>query len=237
MRRKRTVQIEDENPFSLSISDLMAALLLIFILLLAVTVINLKEQLVEQKTAFEKLQNQLFEELNTAFESKKEEWTMEIDSTLLIRFNSINADSNIAMFSWDKAGDYEVTKGQSQILNSFFPTYSRILFQDKYRNVIKEIRIEGHTDTSWGLDNVNSYFNNMELSQNRTRSILEYSLKTISNDSLKQQWLIQNITANGLSYSRLRPGFKDRPTSTEHRRVEFRIVLDAVKILSEGKSK
>lgn len=239
MGRKLNNLTEEENPFTLSIGDLMAALLLIFILLLSITVLNLKEKIIEKQNKFESVKEELYKELDQEFKDKKELWNMEIDSTkLLIRFNSVNADSNIALFSWEKAGDYEVTSSQKRILDEFFPRYSRIIYRENYndtslyRNYIQEVRIEGHTDESWGLDNENSYFKNMELSQNRTRSILEYSFKTVEQDTSLQQWLIEKITANGLSYSRPRPGFISQPTAAAHRRVEFRIVLDAEAMLT-----
>ena len=44
-----------------------------------------------------------------------------------------------------------------------------------------------------------AYFKNMELSQARTRSVLEYTIMmpAVNNE---RNWLIEHITANGLSY-------------------------------------
>src|SRR5699024_11656565 len=49
-------------------------------------------------------------------------------------------------------------------------------------------------------DTKTAYFKNMELSQDRTRNVLEYVMNMPSL-SKYEEWLIDNITANGMSYS------------------------------------
>ncbi|MGL5902502.1 MAG: hypothetical protein ACRCZO_07420, partial [Cetobacterium sp.] len=66
-----------------------------------------------------------------------------------------------------------------------------------------------------------SYFKNMELSQNRTRSTLQYVM-TLNSMRKHEQFMIEKVTANGLSYSKrvINYGIEDKKMS---RRVEFRI--------------
>ena len=49
----------------------------------------------------------------------------------------------------------------------------------EYKDGIAEIRIEGHTSSEWfdtvGLDM--AYYNNMKLSQDRSRNVLKYALE------------------------------------------------------------
>ena len=77
-----------------------------------------------------------------------------------------------------------------------------------------------------------AYFNNMELSQNRTRRVLEFIL---NNQQTDKDWIRQKLTANGLSSSKLviKNEIEDKEKS---RRVEFRVRTNAekriVKILS-----
>ncbi len=77
-----------------------------------------------------------------------------------------------------------------------------------------------------------AYFNNMSLSQNRTRSVLKYCLSLIKN-SIILSWAQQYITANGLSSSHLiknKEGIEDKEKS---RRVEFRTKTNAEKKVVE----
>ena len=82
-----------------------------------------------------------------------------------------------------------------------------------------------------GISEDASYFNNMALSQNRTRSVLQYVLSTITEGN-EREWTRSLITANGLSSSQpiLRDGFED---SNASRRVEFRVRTDAEQQLSD----
>ena len=98
---------------------------------------------------------------------------------------------------------------------------------------IKEIRIEGHTSTFWANapTTLDAYFRNMKLSQARTRSTLEYILK--SNITKKNEsWLKEKLTANGLSSSRPIIEKKNIINEEASQRVEFRIVTNAEEKLS-----
>ena len=71
------------------------------------------------------------------------------------------------------------------------------------------------------VDEETAYFENMNLSQDRTRAVLRLCLSLVS-DPEDRTWARRFITANGLSSSRLvllPSGDEDRRAS---RRVEFR---------------
>ncbi len=232
MHQKNTNFEEQGNPFALSIGDLMAALLLIFILLLSATLLRLKDEQDDFKSKTQvaekylEIKKQIFEALNTEFKNDLKKWNAEIvEDELLIRFNSSSKGGfDGPRFYWSRPGDYELNEDHIQILNDFFPRYIKVIHSKKFRKNIQEIRIEGHTDKSWGVDGDPGYIKNMELSQDRTRSVLEYSLNTVKdNDKLK--WCKKSITANGLSYSKLLT--EEDPTNEINRRVEFRIVTNA----------
>ena len=218
-----------ENPFALSTGDLMAALLLMFVLLLSATLLVIKENEEETKSiveAYEALQDALYQDLLIEFDADLERWAADLDrETLSIRFYEPQV-----LF---EQGDATVRPVFAQILADFFPRYITILQQDRYRNHIEEIRIEGHTSSEWGegVSEDASYFNNMALSQNRTRSVLQYVLTTI-NPGNEREWTRSLITANGLSSSQpiLRNGAEDPNAS---RRVEFRVRTDAEQQISD----
>jgi outer membrane protein OmpA-like peptidoglycan-associated protein len=68
----------------------------------------------------------------------------------------------------------------------------------------------------------------MELSQNRTRAVLQYclSLEKAKND---MEWAKENITANGLSSSKIIRQNNGQENPALSRRVEFRVRTDAEK--------
>lgn len=234
----------EENPFSLSLGDLMAAILLIFVLLLSATLLMLQQQFEQknklaeetQKAAelaklhadeiqkiakmYDLLKVQLYEDMLAEFKSDLEKWNAVLDrETLSIRFQEPDV-----LF---QKGESEIKAEFKSILDDFFPRYIRILINDKYKSNIEEIRIEGHTSSEWinELNNDRSYFKNMELSQNRTRSVLEYVLGLVGDN--QKGWCIERITANGLSSSKLIRFDDGTEDSARSRRVEFRVRTNA----------
>ena len=220
---------EQENPFALSVGDLMAALLLVFVLLLSATLLLIKED--EERTVslieeYEALQDSLYTDLQDEFEGDLERWDAELDrATLSLTFREPDV-----LFEQGRA---DVRPSFAAILADFFPRYVRILRRDSYRGSIEEIRIEGHTSSEWfaGADPEVSYLQNMELSQDRTRSVLRYVLDTVP-DGEPRDWTRTHLTANGLSSSQpvLIDGAEDPAAS---RRVEFRVRTDAERQLRE----
>ena len=79
-----------ENPFSLSIGDLMAALLLLFVLILMGVLLQLQEQVEQQNNIVDKFDNlneDLYKDLLIEFEGDLKDWNATIiDTTLSIRF-------------------------------------------------------------------------------------------------------------------------------------------------------
>lgn len=194
-------KLVDENPFSLSLGDLMAGLLLIFVLLLSFVMLNLSEQedrLVEIVKAYMKLREDLYFDLKKEFEKDLEKWQAVLDKEKI----SIRFKEPEVLFEPGKA---EVRPQFQGILDDFFPRYVRILRDSKYINDLAEIRIEGHTSSEWigEKDKKVAYIRNMELSQDRTRNVLQYVLDIPGISEKHKEWLKQYLTANGLSSSKL----------------------------------
>ena len=222
--------IVDENPFSLSLGDLMAGLLLIFVLLLSFVMLDLmvkeKRQL-EIAENYRNLQDALYHDLFREFEKDLEKWKAELDrETISVRFKEPKV-----LFD---QGNVEVKTAFKEILGDFFPRYVRILKKPDYIDDIVEIRIEGHTSSEWSVEVLqeDAYFLNMELSQDRTRSVLQYVLQlpAISED---RAWVKRYLTANGLSSSKLITHVDDTENKEESRRVEFRVRTNSEKQLNE----
>ena len=225
---KKNIDIEDDNQFGLSTGDLMAALLLIFVLLLIGTMLKLQEEFDSKSDVAERykeLQIDIYNDLFKEFESDLVIWKAEIDSTLTFRFKEPDV-----LFD---AGDSKLKSSFSNILSDFFPRYINVLRNEKYIDHIEEIRIEGHTSIEGrnGMGADESYFYNMKLSQDRTRSVLQFCLNQLDLDLF--EWTRDRATANGLSS--VKP-ISENETETgrkQNRRVEFRIKTDAEKQIRE----
>lgn len=221
MSRKPQVEYEsrEENAFTLSTGDLMAGLLFIFILLLIGALLQVQEKAEQDEKIvqrYDQIKTQLYIDLQEEFKEDLKVWHATIDSSLCVRFQE-----PAMLFDNNKAILKPLFK---EILDDFFPRYIKLLSRPEYRDNIMEIRIEGHTDSNGG------YFHNMELSQNRTRSVLEYCFGLMSIEQI--DWTKGLITANGLSSSQpiLIQGVEDKQLS---RRVEFRVRTNAEKYLED----
>lgn len=222
----------------ISISDMMSGLMMIF-LFIAVSymlkILREKEQIKEIAVTYNRLQTDLYTDLEREFHDDLPKWNAVIDrQSLSVRFESPDV-----LF---QRGDFVIKLVFRDILADFFPRYLTILTGKKYREDIDEIRIEGHTSSEWRFDvppDV-AYLRNMELSQNRTRSVLEYVLSLPNEQvSSEKDWLKKYLTANGLSSSKiiLVSGDEDKDAS---RRVEFRVRTNAekriVKIIADSQN-
>lgn len=229
--------LADENPFSLSLGDLMAGLLLIFILLLSFLMLDLMEKekrddkvqqiLLKIFTDYVNLRGNLYLALETEFKKDLPRWNAVLDNeTLSVRFREPEV-----LFDQGKA---DVKSDFKKMLDDFFPRYIRILKQPEYIGAIAEVRIEGHTSSEWSeeVSPEEAYILNMELSQNRTRSVLQYVLQ-IPDIYGSRNWLKQFLTANGLSSSKLITYLTGAENEAESRRVEFRVRTNAEKQLEK----
>lgn len=220
--RKKHIQYEskEENAFALSTGDLMAGLLFIFILLLMGALLQVQqkaEQDEEIVKRYDKIKTQLYIDLQDEFKEDLTVWRATIDSTLCIRFQEPS-------MLFDEGKDVLKPKFQ-EILNDFFPRYIAVLSRPEYRDNIEEIRIEGHTNSNGG------YYSNMELSQDRTRAVLQYCFSLMKPEDII--WLKGLVTANGLSSSHLIYAKNGTENKNLSRRVEFRVRTNAEKQLED----
>lgn len=176
---------------------------------------ELKQELEEDKTIQE-----IYLALEKEFKNDWSDWDAELWPDLTIRFKLPDT-----LFD---TGEATLKPKFKEILRDFIPRYLQVLspFQEKKdikEQRIEEIRIEGHTSSEWddAENEMDAYFENMALSQSRTRAVLEYSL-TLEGVQEKYDWARQLLTANGLSSSRLIKQ-NGKENSELSRRVEFKI--------------
>lgn len=210
---------EDDDDHWITVSDLMSGLMVIF-LFIAVAYIRpvtiqrdaVRALVVAWKEGELKLYEALFEE----FRDDLPKWNAELDPDLVIRFKAPDV-----LFG---AGESRLPPQFQDVLRKFLPRYAKIL--EKFRDKIEEVRIEGHTSSEWrGMTGDLAFFENMRLSQERTRAVLQFAF-LLPEITPQKEWLRGVVTAVGRSSSKLI--FKNgREDAERSRRVEFRVVTKA----------
>lgn len=218
-------------------TDLMTNLMVIF-LFIALSYIM-------QAVSENFIKDDIYNTLNTSLKNDLKDKGVRLSPDLTLRFTP---QGNCNLF---KNNDPYMTSEFKKQIDDIWPKYQEVIINQKYIDFIKEIRIEGHADTSHikeceysGKDN---YFCNLGLSSERSQNVLEYirSLPCYLNlpDSTKSriQFL---LTTNGLSYSKTlnsmgRYTYTDSDKNIDKdlsRRVEFRIVTSNEKLVQSLKN-
>lgn len=205
----------------LTISDLMAGLMMVFLLISVALMRSAfldRDRMREVAVAYREGQVAIDQALRREFEHDLEKWDAAIDAeNLTFEFRSPEV-----LF---EAGAIALQPRFATILDDFFPRYLRVL--RAFETVIDEVRVEGHTSSDWvSATEDEAYFNNMRLSQGRTRSVLEhvYRLPSAPGD---RNWVTRKVAAVGFSSSRLVVDATGREDPEASRRVLFRVVTNA----------
>ena len=228
---------KSEESNWVSFSDIMTGLMVIFMFIAISYILEVQKKQGERDELFEEFQatkESLYNALDSAFREDFNKWKVELDKDLSIKFT--NPDVLFA------SGQTEIRPYFREILDEFLPVYFEIVLQDRYRDKISEIRIEGHTDQvpAYNFD-TDPYIGNIKLSQLRSAQVLKYFrnmdfFRSLPEESVQliQFWL----TANGLSYGRTLDDNKNLTSETGlpvnnefSRRVEFRIVTTSDKLV------
>lgn len=181
----------DDSDYWIALSDIMTALMLIFLLMSVIYMIKVEDS-VKIPKIFKEVSQGLSQKLNKEFRDDLKSWGAVIDKDLTIRFSQPDV-----LF---KTGSSDLSVKFTDILNDFFPRYLKIIMSDEFKDNIEEIRIEGHTSSIWtGEDKQKAYFKNMKLSSDRSRSVLEYLL--VNANDIEKDFLRKHFRAIGFSSS------------------------------------
>lgn len=213
----------------ISLSDMMTGLMLVFLLISVLTishVIKQEEKRKELLVEFDVAKTEIYNDLVNAFQKEEDNWGIKIDNDLSIKFE--NPDVLFGYLSDDITPEFRI------ILDEFVPRYIEIINNPKYRDKIKEVRIEGHT-ASW-----DDYNYTIELSQKRSNAVLRYILSSQYYAGLTEEekerlkfW----FTSNGLGNGRMIDADGDyifysrKESEISSRRVEFRIVTTSEELI------
>ena len=213
----------DSGEHWMSVSDLMAGLMMVF---LFISVALMRDAMVERDKikevaeTYQQTQEAIYVALFKEFEFDLKKWGAEIERDTL----SVNFTAPDVLFANGKAN---LTGNFQDILDDFFPRYLKVL--DSYKPIIQEIKIEGHTSSKWNYDSTDyeAYFNNMRLSQSRTRAVLGYVMSLSKVVEQHYSWVKANVAAVGYSSSKLVMNEKGLEDENRSRRVSFRVITNA----------
>ena len=153
----------DENPFNLSLGDLMAGLLLIFVLLLSFVMLRLENLMEEKRYQLEQLDDRerIKKLLISRLLKELADFDVEVDpDTGVIRIK----EGILYDFNKD-----ELKQAGKEFLRQFIPKYVVVLLSNPdVSEHIAQVIIEGHTD------NVGSWELNLDLSLRRANSVAAY---------------------------------------------------------------
>lgn len=208
-----------EEPFDqwIMYSDLMAGLVLMFILFLAVSVMTYHHLLQQKESRINELlgvQTSIVHSLEVRFQQ----------AHLHMKINPKTGDIQFASDVFFAFNSYQLSTAGEQSLQSFVPTYISVLMNSKYRKDISSIVVEGYTDRQ------GTYLYNMNLSQERAMAVVNAIFSPQFIHFRYQSVLQRYITAEGRSYND--PVYIDGTYSAQaSRRVVFSFKLNDTQIM------
>ncbi|MCY4157824.1 MAG: OmpA family protein [Gammaproteobacteria bacterium] len=197
-----------EGEHWLTVSDLMAGLMMVFLFI----AVSLMRSASEVAVDYIDSRMEIYNALEKAFRDDLERWNADIvEEHLSFEFKGPDV-----LF---EAGSEVLRPRFEEILGDFFPRYVQTL--DPLKGSIEEIRVEGHTSSEWGdAQPKEAYFKNMQLSQDRAHSVLRHVFELLQVDE-ERNWVEEHMVAVGYSSSR------SKMSPDASRRVEFRILTNA----------
>lgn len=198
------------NPYILSYSDLMAALLLIFILLLTSTLLLLQQELDQSRDKAKRItiiKYEIIEALRSAF--REQGVDIQVDQST----GAIKLASDVLF----DTGSSSLRPKGIETIDHLFPIYLSVLLAPQFKDDVKQIIIEGHTDpqpprVNGRYDFQGAYLYNLALSLDRARSVADHLLlanyQALSDEPRfrtlagSKNRLKDLLTATGMSFSR-----------------------------------
>ena len=203
---KRGGRGEGESPFWISFSDLMSALMVLFLVVMAITLVSVKQSLdeatrgaIERAKDISKIMAMIAQDPKSAGVGVDQQ-NYRIDLGKQVRFDS---------------GSYSISAPAAQFLRSYIPVLLRAKSTPEGQRWMRDVVVEGYTDED------GTYLYNLQLSLNRSRSVVCSLFKEaggedgLSEDQLRK--VEELFLVGGYSFNSIK---KDKADS---RRVEFKV--------------
>jgi len=180
-----------DNESAASFTDLMASMMVIFVLLF---VVQLNNASAKGKAAQDDLLSDLRERLKAIGLGEEEVRQDERDRNAIV---IVMPDS--LLFA---KGATEVRPAGQAALAQLAPLVSEVVCAEETRRNIQTVVVEGHTDTTWAsassdyVSPERARENNMELSQGRSMEVLRHTLRAVA-DSAQRECIRSLMSASG----------------------------------------
>lgn len=260
-RRSLFRRDDDESSQWVSVADLMAGLMIIFLFIAVAFMLKkqtskppippppkppvggpieppLVTKIRKIAVAYRDTEQALYQELSTTFADLVDQGRVHIDrQTLTVSFRPTGRADDFFFVQ----GSAKVPPAFTATLKDFVPKYVSLLYGERFRNKIVEVRVEGHTSSEYrSWSGYRAYMPNLKLSHARTRSIVSEVMRALSNEPGHQEmkaWLMRRISADGLSSSRpiALPGCATSATVSCEDKMKSRRVVFRARTESERK--
>lgn len=205
---KRGGKIEGESPFWISFSDLMSALMMLFLVVMAVTLIAVTKSITTEEQRKIQRESDIKELMSRINEKSRIFQDVRVDETTY----RINLDKKVFFDS----GRAVIRPDDARFLREYVPVLLDAQNSDIGRQWIRRIVVEGFTDQD------GTYLYNLELSLNRSRQVVcvlfappvagETTLAETQKRQIQDLFLVGGYSFNSIKASK-----------EESRRVEFKI--------------
>lgn len=154
---KRPSKVEGESPFWISFSDLMSALMVLFLVVMAVTLIAVTKNVTAEEEAKIRREKEikgvmaLIKKESLKKNVKVDDVTYKIDLGEVVRFDS---------------GSFSIKPDAARFLRDYVPVLLEAKNTAEGQKWMRRIVVEGYTDTD------GTYLYNLRLSQDRSRSVV-----------------------------------------------------------------
>ena len=205
---KRGNKDEGEKPFWISFADLMSALMVLFLVVMAVALLAVTKSVSEAERRKAQRESDIAELLNQVQQAAD-------------RYPGVSVDKDRYIIDFGDRARFDTAKSnltaeQAKLLRAFVPDVLAIARNELGRKWLKLIVVEGFTDTR------GSYLLNLNLSLDRSQRVLCVLLapplpdeRPLTSDELEQ--IRELFLVGGYSYN------SSKPSLDESRRIELRL--------------
>lgn len=203
---KRPAKHEGESPFWISFSDLMSALMVLFLVVMAVTLVAVTQSIdastkasIERTAAISKIMAMIANDPKSTGVGVDQQ-NYRIDLGKQVRFDS---------------GSFTINAAAGQFLRNYIPTLLKAKDTKEGRRWMKSVVVEGFTDQD------GTYLYNLQLSLDRSRGVVCSLFQTPAGGTPLTEEQLRKVQelflVGGYSFNSIK---KDK---AESRRVEFKV--------------
>lgn len=221
MRRRSSTS--DDTSAS-AVSDLMAGLMVIFMLIAVLFMFQLESERRKSEIAVQQIAGlkEAFDSRETEIQRDLQNLGQKFDGVDGVRVETSTLQQSIysprILFA---TGESDLSSQFESFLSKYCPEFIDLVLERS--EFVESVRIEGHTDDTWSSENdeTERYLRNMNLSQARSATVLELCVR-LSQSTSGFSEIRKIFSASGRSFSELRFDGEliDLPRS---RRVDFTI--------------